>query len=914
MSDAFARRFAEQLSPIYQVERELGGGGMSRIFLAREIALARRVVIKALPPELVAAVNVERFRREIAIAAGLMHPHIVPVHHASQSPDGVLYYSMPFIEGQSLRERIEAGPLSLSEALRVLRDVASALSYAHHNDVVHRDMKPENVLLASGFALVADFGIAKALHSAERDGGDGSVGHGVLTNVGVPMGTPEYMSPEQAVGDGRVDARADLYALGVIAYELVTGATPFAGQTPRAMIVAHVGEQPKALANIAPRLPSTLTSIIMQCLAKEPTERPLSADVVGAAFEALLGSDEVVAYDAEEVADGRVQGSIPRGRSAEALRIQTTLKAHDSVPVARRGLLARPVVLVAVGLLLLIATAAVGSFLVGRSAEKTPFTRIAVATMSPATNSTVGIDDGRAFSEAIQRAVSGLDGQSVASRDEVLFAEEATNAPLSLPTLAAALHARLLITGRISPLGRDSLSISVRIVDSSGTPQLTFDERVIARIDLRDAATHMAERVAGAVAMITSPVFGKSTVPRGNAPTQAALKAVEEGLELEAGLRAPQANEDAALAELNRFDRAARENPDFQQARLWFASAATRRTGGEDVAASALSIVDSNRDQLTLYESTLLDALNANVSGNHELSLRSWRVAAEIAPTWPNLWWLAMTLRDVNRPRESLALLQRLARSRQSLLRWTPSVHHYLSDFDAELRAVTQEASLAPATANSLGMQQALLQSLAAREQWDDVAKHLDAIVTLPAEAGASVAYVLTRTAWELDAHGSAAARDDALSRAATWCDRRTARDLENAELAFDCLEAFALAGRTRRLARAAEPLLSVRPDDLMVLGTVGLAAAQRGERETALRFASRIAMFTRPGGSRGLSWWLRGRIHAALGERDEAVALLRDAFSRGAGWSERFDLHRDPAFSRLRGYPPFELLRTPQG
>ena len=273
-----------------------------------------------------------------------------------------------------------------------------------------------------------------------------------------------------------------------------------------------------------------------------------------------------------------------------------------------------------------------------------------------------------------------------------------------------------------------------------------------------------------------------------------------------------------------------------------------------------------------------------------------------------------MKLRDVNRPRESLALFDTLARAQPSLLRWTPSVYHYVSDFDAELRALNQEVIRAPATANSLGTQQAFLQSLVALNRTGEVAKRLDEIVSLPTEAGATVAYVLTRTGWELAAHGRPTAGDDALSRAAAWCARRTSADLQDAVLSLDCVEAFAFAGRMPEMAALAEPMLKARKGDLLILGAVGLAAALHDDQTTARRFAAQIAAQTRTGGSRGLGWWLRARISAALGDRDEAIALLRDAFARGAGWSERFDLHRDPAFAKLRGYAPFESLRTPQG
>jgi serine/threonine-protein kinase len=196
---------------VYAVERELGGGGMSRVFLAEEIALHRRVVVKVLPQEMAAGVSMERFKREIMLAARLQHPHIVPLLSAGDS-DGLPYLTMPFVDGESLRERLaRSGELPVGEAVRVLRDVADALLFAHEHGIVHRDIKPENVLLSGNHALVADFGVAKAVS-------DAAPGH-TLTSVGMAVGTPAYMAPEQAAADPSVDQRADIYAFGVLAYE-----------------------------------------------------------------------------------------------------------------------------------------------------------------------------------------------------------------------------------------------------------------------------------------------------------------------------------------------------------------------------------------------------------------------------------------------------------------------------------------------------------------------------------------------------------------------------------------------------------------------------------------------------------------------------------------------------------------------
>ena len=254
---------------------------MSRVFIAEETSLDRKVVVKVLPPDLAATVNVERFRREIQLAARLQHPHIVPVLAAGIS-DGLPYYTMPFIEGESLRARLaRSGELPVQEAARVLRDVLSALSYAHEHSVVHRDIKPDNVLLTGHHAVVADFGVAKALSASTNPGPS-------LTSVGVALGTPAYMSPEQAAADPTTDHRADLYAVGAMAYEMLTGQQVFSARSPQAMLAAHATEKPEPIDKRRPSVPAQLSSLIMRSLEKHAADRPQSAMEMLADLEAAI--------------------------------------------------------------------------------------------------------------------------------------------------------------------------------------------------------------------------------------------------------------------------------------------------------------------------------------------------------------------------------------------------------------------------------------------------------------------------------------------------------------------------------------------------------------------------------------------------------------------------------------------------
>jgi serine/threonine-protein kinase len=278
---SISERLLSALGGSYTIERELTGGGMAHVFVAEDHDLGRKVVIKILPPELAASVSAERFRREILTVARLQHPHIVPILKAGEV-DGLPYFVMPYVDGESIDVKLRrTGAFTVRETLAIMKDAARALAFAHEHGVVHRDIKPGNILLAAGSATVTDFGVAKALSSARRSGEKGNG----LTNTGMSLGTILYMAPEQAAGDPDIDGRADIYSLGVTAYEMLAGDAPFANLNPREMLTARLTLPPPPLSTIRKDVPIGLEKLIAKCLAIDPADRPQSAAALVEALE-----------------------------------------------------------------------------------------------------------------------------------------------------------------------------------------------------------------------------------------------------------------------------------------------------------------------------------------------------------------------------------------------------------------------------------------------------------------------------------------------------------------------------------------------------------------------------------------------------------------------------------------------------
>ena len=447
--DTLRNRVQVALGQQFQIGRELGGGGMSRVFVARDITLDREVVVKVLSPELVQELSVERFAREITLAAALQHANIVPLLSAGVTDNGLPYYLMPFVEGSSLRD-VEGGTatMPIADVLVVLNDVCRALAYAHGRGVVHRDIKPDNVMLSGGAALVTDFGIAKAMRSARQTPSDDH-----LTRMGTSIGSPAYMAPEQGAGDPDTDHRADLYALGAVAYEMLTGAPPFGNRPAHAQLVAHLSETPRPVQSLRTDTPDALARFVMQCLEKDPADRPQQAT------DAL----ELLA-DAAAAARADATGQYTTTARGAALGDTRTIVGPLSPRRRSRG------TGLAIAGLVLIATS-VGWWTLRRRASVVGPDPSLLAVM-PFTVREPSLAVWReGLVDILARRLDGAGSLRTVAPTTSIANSPARSDPVTATALGRTLGAGVVLFGDVSTSGRDSVRLSATVVDvASGKP------------------------------------------------------------------------------------------------------------------------------------------------------------------------------------------------------------------------------------------------------------------------------------------------------------------------------------------------------------------------------------------------------------------------------------------------------------
>jgi serine/threonine-protein kinase len=855
MSD-LREQLQSKLGATYAIERELGGGGMSRVFVATEPSLGRRVVVKVLPPDLAHGVSVDRFKREIQLAAQLQHPHIVPLLTAGEV-DGLPYFTMPFIEGESLRARLTRGELPVSEAVGILRDVAKALDSAHAKGVVHRDIKPDNVLLSGGSAVVTDFGVAKAIASATSAGDQ----HDTLTVRGVALGTPMYMAPEQAAADPRTDHRADIYAFGTMAYEMLVGRAPFAGRYPQQLAAAHATEAPVAVTQLRPAVPPSLGVLVMRCLEKSPADRPQTAR------EILRELDAVTTP-----IDGNV-------------RMDVRQWYRRSVP------------LVAAVIVVVAALAAIPLYRTPRRPGLNPKRVVVVPPENLTPDSTLSYVP-RIAADHFADAIRELDSVQVVS--SMALGVEATRRAkdtTGIRQLANEVGAGTVVRGTFYRQG-DSLVFRIEAVEAS-TGNVTFavDRVVGPAADPRIAIDAVAERLTGGLA-VTSDSRG---ILLGHAPAYAAYKEVLKGEEL----FMLQKFKDA----IPHFQRAVDIDSSYNQARLMLATSYGNIPDKLAVADSIFRKLDNLRSRLTNWERLAVDFARARLSSDQETAFRLVRTASARNPEW--LWLYLTGEMGVNRNYPRLAIKSLRAAHNPSpdsspvpYWRALATAYHQIDDFKNELDVANH--------ADSLHHGEFLHERLRATAASGDTAavrRLIDSVATFSTNTDATAGQWMYIAALELRAHQHFRAADTMFARAQVSLDTPAHEQASRSQRR----DAAAVLLATGRYDSAYARLADLARDtaDLAARGRAGVAAAGMGDTAKAKRISGELAAMQLTYRKGRTAYW-RAAIAAQLGDKEQAVRLLKQAIMDGQGVG--YEMHRLTEFQSLRGYAPFDEILRPKG
>jgi len=875
------------LGTAYTLGRELGGGGMSRVFLAREEALGRDVVVKVLAPELAAGISAERFGREIKLAAALQAPHIVPVHAAGVTTDGLPYYTMPYVRGESLRARLAQGPIPLNEATAILRDVATALEYAHAHGLVHRDIKPENVLLSGRTAVVTDFGIAKALSASKTQAPDGPAG-GTLTQLGTSLGTPAYMAPEQAAGDA-VDARADLYAWGLMAYELLAGRHPFAGKTSaQQLIAAQIAEAPTPLGTVAPAVPRALAALVMACLAKAPAERPANAGALLAALDATPSAS----------------GSHP-----------TDARTRRLAPLALAGV---ALLVLAGGAWAWRSRAGAVAGVPATASDAPPLVAVLPFETSAGAGGVVADSTfGEGLGDAITGKLARLQGLRVIDRASVRSVDGAAQHPQAAGrTLGADYVLRATLRWARGADGQPRVQVSPVLVRvSDGTTRWAGEPAVVSPADAFTIQGTLATEVAEALDVALAPAE-RARLARPATTDTAAFAALERGRRL--WDRAQSGTQSDQMQALREFERAYQRDPQYADALGWAAHALRR---------------------VAQYGGLPLGYDSAAVLARRALALDPGQPEA--------VFTLSMVALRQGRPAEGLQLVEHAARAFPSsalLQSHLASIRLQAGDSVGAVDAVTRAVALAP---RSLEVFVGGMRAMALLRRFDDVRDLLARARALEPEApsvqiweaylawaagdtaGLSRAVRVARANGAL--HGAlnlflllssdAALRQELATSSLASVGAMTARDSD--EYYFQKAGLFLARGeaaRARALAdsgyRVVTALLAGLPagtaDAAFWLRELAWYAAARGDRPAALAALARAAADPlipgRPGGQEDAAQTCySARVYGLLGDTEAMLPHLRRCLTMVNG-SPLAQLS-DPAFARLRADPRMRAL-----
>jgi TolB-like protein len=847
----------------YVLERELGRGGMATVYLARDLKHDRSVAVKILHPALSAALGSDRFLNEIRISARLDHPHILTLID-SGSADGVLWYVLPYVRGESLRERLRRErQLPLADALRITRQIASALDYAHGEGVIHRDIKPENVLLFEGEAMLADFGIALAITTA---GGER------LTETGLSLGTPAYMSPEQATADPDLDGRSDQYGLACMVYEMLAGEPPYTGPTAQAVIAKRLSEPTPHLRTVR-EVPRHVENALLRALSRSPADRFATATAFAYALERGSGTPGRVLRPPRRVLAAMAAVTLALIVGGTSLvRLRSTAPALDS-------------------------------------------RRVVVAVFENRTGEPRLDALGLTVADYLSRTLLRTGLVSVGDIGTLYVrGREASGKPADARTLAREAGAANVIAGSFTAAG-DSLEFAAQVLDvASGSLRQSFDPARVPRTDPMAALPGLEQRVAAGLATLVDARFNTFARRPAAPPSWEAYRAFAEGQE-----RFWREGPDSVALAL--FRQATAADPSFTTAAVWLAFASSAPLLTCPTTDSIVRALAPLRERLDPLDRLNLDWSAAYCRGDAEGLYRIALASARLQPSSGYArYWVALWAYCSNRPHEAISILTRLDRTRD--LDWMPDsskfllyrdltrAYHMLGEHERELAVAEEFANREPPRVTALFLR---ARALAALGRSTDALRLLDSARGLPDDETIwetsrpdDFATVLSV---ELAFHGDAPASRRAAQRALDFFDQR-ADTLPTYGIASMALAAGRpeVARRYLAMQRASSQYQSSRTwqhGDSPWLATAVLLALVDGDTARADRLEDSLAR-----GTWSHDWgrhtYERARIAAYRGDRERAMALLRDLprMTGGMLWP-----HYWPGLAPMRGYAPFEAL-----
>lgn len=851
-------RLERALAGRYDIVRELGRGGMAVVFLAWERKHDRRVVLKVLKPEIAVLYGADRFLREVQVAARLSHPHIIGFIDSGEA-DGLLYYVMPHVEGETLRDRLaQREKLPVEEAATLLRDIASALEHAHAQGVVHRDLKPGNVLCAGAHAYLMDFGVAKSVLDGDGDQ--------TITQTGHALGTPRYMAPEQWDAAGKADARADLYAWGLLAYEMLVGRVrpvstdPSDGRRHRRRVAREIlAERPES--------PRALARLVGRCLEPEPSERPSSA---GAVLRRLDG-----ATGGRLAAPARLPGWLGLTATAAALVLAVVL----AVGIFFRG--------------------------EGEAAQAEFSGPVAVAAFVDETGDPALGSLGRLAGDWVTQGLQDAGIAPVIPWPTALRASEeaervrSEGRPVDLVSvLGRETGAGAVVTGTVYRVG-DRIQFRAEITDVRAGRILSAPEPITSHVDSVSVAVRsLRDRIVGSLAVAADTRLAAVPGLARHPPTIEAYRAFDRGL---------------AHYLAQEYDRA---SPEFLRAydldttfvsSLLYGAATLYNESRYAAVDSVLGILEPRRDRLNPYEVERWRYLGALLRGDGETALRAARRAAELAPGTRAGYNHALIAVSLNRPREAVAALEALdpdaGEMRGWAQYWTQLAHarHLLGLHDAEVEAARAMRTRHPERRIGLVLE---VRGLAAAGRTDEVDRALEEASVLPPSTYWSQGAAMVVAGEELMVHGDTLAGRAYLDRAVRWLRDRLAEAPGYRPHRYWLGSALYDAGRWEDAVEVLQSLARDFPDRPTYRGLAAVAAARTGDAEGAVRWLSEP--FPRSEGEHDV---YRARLAALRGDADGAVALLADALRAGVdgmawlhatAWRDFRALDRDPRFRRL--------------